>query len=72
MSRPCECERVVKGSKYEASQCRVCWLYWHDPRYRSLWGGNPTEVIQYDGKEVSPVVDAPKRCGCLAPGGRLY
>jgi hypothetical protein len=24
--------------------CRLCWLYDHDPRYRALWGGDPTTV----------------------------
>ena len=24
--------------------CRLCWLYDHDPRYRSLWGGDPATV----------------------------
>jgi hypothetical protein len=24
--------------------CRLCWLFDHDPRYRALWGGDPTTV----------------------------
>ena len=29
--------------------CRVCWLYEHDARYRTFWGGDPdtttTEIV---------------------------
>ena len=24
--------------------CRLCWLFDHDPRYRALWGGDPSTV----------------------------
>jgi len=25
-------------------ECRLCWLYDHDPRYRALWGGDPATI----------------------------
>jgi len=24
--------------------CRLCWLYEHDARYRSMWGGDPATL----------------------------
>lgn len=42
MPRPCTCDRVTSPA-YDMSQCRPCWLYKHDSRYRCLWsdGGPP-------------------------------
>ena len=37
MPRPCE---VLHPNPPEtAGECRLCWLYENDPRYRAHWGG---------------------------------
>lgn len=33
------CGRFKPGSRYDNTQCRFCWLFNHDERYRTLWGG---------------------------------
>jgi hypothetical protein len=38
MSAPCYCGRFRRGEPYSLDQCRVCWLYEHDSRFRALWG----------------------------------
>lgn len=35
--RPCRCDRFQPG-EYRTGDCRSCWLYRHDDRYRKLWG----------------------------------
>jgi hypothetical protein len=37
MVRLCTCDRFTKGSAYDTSQCRLCWLYYHDVEYREHW-----------------------------------
>jgi hypothetical protein len=39
MSRPCECERCdpEPWGEYRPGDCRLCWLYHHDPAYRERW-----------------------------------
>lgn len=39
-TRPCGgCGRYKPRGRYDTSQCRFCWLFFHDERYRRLWGG---------------------------------
>lgn len=35
--RPCSAEHPIP----KPAECRVCWLFEADPRYRQLWGGDP-------------------------------
>src|SRR5579859_1398849 len=40
MPPPCGgCGRVISGKKWDDSQCRFCWLFQNDARYRKHWGG---------------------------------
>jgi hypothetical protein len=41
--RPCTCDRFQKDQPYQLGQCRLCWLYHNDDRYRRLWDGLPLE-----------------------------
>ena len=37
--RPCTCEQYEPGQPFELGRdCRLCWLAFHDTRYRTLWG----------------------------------
>lgn len=45
MARLCTCERYRPGESFVLHRdCRLCWLYHNDPRYRTLWGGEPLPV----------------------------
>lgn len=38
MPRPCTCDRFVKGSTFvHGRDCRRCWLFHHDDRYKQRW-----------------------------------
>ncbi len=39
MQRPCTCDRINQDGSYSLEDCRLCWLFRFDPRYRKLWGG---------------------------------
>jgi hypothetical protein len=41
MSRPCTCDRcgLTPWADYRPGDCRLCWLYHHDPDYQQLWQG---------------------------------
>jgi hypothetical protein len=41
---PCGCGRV-SGPVYDPGQCRLCWLYAYDARYRNLWDRTPTPGV---------------------------
>jgi hypothetical protein len=52
-SRSCFSKYHLQGNSYRMKPCnhipprdgcRLCWLFDHDPRYRALWGGDPTTV----------------------------
>lgn len=52
MPRPCVCERCEIGKPYDMKQCRVCWLYHHNPKYKHLWGMPDQET------QIKSVVEA--------------
>jgi len=35
------CGRCEQGAAWTADQCRLCWNFANDPRYRALWSGRP-------------------------------
>jgi hypothetical protein len=35
--RPCTCDKCDKSGPYQPGECRVCWLFLNDPRYRELF-----------------------------------
>ena len=39
--RPCTCNNCNPSpwAAYTLDQCRLCWLYTHEPDYRRLWDG---------------------------------
>ena len=65
--RPCTCENARPGA-YTPDQCRLCWLYHHDPAYRALWGAGagpaapPARSLPC--VFLGPVLD---RAGCACP-----
>jgi hypothetical protein len=49
MKRPCSCDRFEPGRPYDpARDCRPCWLYGNDPRYRELWDGPAPDSPRLD------------------------
>jgi hypothetical protein len=37
--RPCHCNRLPPdGEPYTTAYCRPCYLAYHSPEYRALWG----------------------------------
>jgi hypothetical protein len=37
--KPCDGQHPPNSpGPYVKGECRVCWLYEHDPQYRALWG----------------------------------
>lgn len=39
--RPCVCDRFVPGEPWVLGRdCRLCYLYHNDPRYKALWCGD--------------------------------
>lgn len=49
MNRPCTCDRVLVGEPYvKGRDCWLCWLYHHDERYATLWGGWPDRSAGLD------------------------
>jgi hypothetical protein len=42
--RPCTCNRFSadRSAPYTTDQCRLCWLYNHEPEYRRLWDSAAT------------------------------
>lgn len=42
-ARPCRCDRVRRGEPFdETRDCRPCWLFHHDRRYKALFSGTAT------------------------------
>lgn len=48
--RHCICGRVT-SEVYDASQCRLCWLYRYDERYRTRWG-TQRAACPFEGEET--------------------
>lgn len=42
MTRPCTCNRGIDQPTPKGS-CRLCWLYFNDPRYHQLWEDSPEQ-----------------------------
>ena len=62
---PCGfCGRCIPGEPWNPNRdCRYCWLYHHDGRYRKLWGGtssdDPDEI--QPASQEKPVVKSKRR-----------
>ncbi len=42
MVRPCGCDSFIPGQPFVPGRdCRLCWNYHNDDRYRERWGGTP-------------------------------
>jgi hypothetical protein len=59
MPRPCTCDRQNQGLPYTLDQCRLCWLYHNDQRYKVLW----------DGADLPPIT---QQIGTLATSTARY
>jgi hypothetical protein len=51
MSRPCECDRQQGGPWVKGRDCRPCWLYHNDPRYKKLWDRASPKTIRAKAKQ---------------------
>jgi hypothetical protein len=65
-TRPCDCNRVRPGEPFDpALDCRACYLWATDSRYRNLWGDPGTvPPCPHQGAPTGGVVE------CLPCGGR--
>jgi hypothetical protein len=66
MTRPCTCDRC-HSPIYTTDQCRLCWLYHHDPAYRAFWqsaacGLAPPPTCKHRGEAID-LVDCPTCTG---------
>ncbi len=65
--RPCGCENYVPGEPFVVGRdCRVCWLYHNDERYRRLWDGSKPEAAA-----IKPALPAPATVTAAAEPQRL-
>jgi hypothetical protein len=60
MANPCRkgdgqkpCNNYAAGRKFVQGQCRICWLYNTDSRYRALWDG--LELTRIDPRDLRKV-----------------
>lgn len=70
MKRLCACDKT--------EDCRLCWLYYNNPKYRAVWGDDP-EVKPEESPEVKAEEKPEKRvlrqttkpsgCGCKKKDG---
>lgn len=59
MKRPCGCDSCVIGEPWiRRRDCRFCWLYWNDPRYRQLWN-EPAAPLVAPPPSPKPPADGP-------------
>lgn len=67
MARPCKHNplKCVEGSPYDLSQCRVCWLFVHDPDFRQRWGGDPATALSAPGQPVPAPPPQDRSTPCL-------
>lgn len=72
--RPCLCDNINFNldSSYTTDQCRLCWLYHFDSRYRSLWGNSTQAAVPQNhlvcvnlGKESGKVISCPSCKGSV-------
>lgn len=55
MARPCDCGRVTSEA-FGPGQCRRCWLWTYNPKYRKLWGDDPP----VKSSKIEPPLPEPK------------
>lgn len=60
------CQRGFNGKPCENEQeCRLCWLYWNNEEYRTLWDADtPQEIIASYKRDIigEPPKTAVRRC----------
>jgi hypothetical protein len=56
--RPCTCNQFRRGKPFDMDKdCRACWLFEHDLRYRELWSdGEPGRVSTVDTLRKTPCI----------------
>lgn len=71
-TRKCTCENIQLGEPYTPSQCRLCWLYHHNARYRALCDNQPLPPPKNGpGSELKKLlldwgIDISSDCGCAS------
>ena len=71
MSRPCVCERTDPSpwAEYRLGDCRLCWLYHHDPEYRARWDESPPpEEVPRRSLPCIHMGEVLDKKGCPCPG----
>ncbi len=71
MSRPCLCDQcdLSPWSRFQPHECRLCWLYHHDPEYRDFWDGE--QLSEEPTRRALPCIHLGAvldRRGCPCPG----
>lgn len=69
-NRPCACDRYRPGP-YDASQCRLCWLYHHDDAFRAYYDAAPRANLPQPPARTLPCLylgSVLDRLGCPCPG----
>lgn len=69
--RPCVCDRFVPGEPWVLGRdCRVCYLYHNDPRYKALWSG-PVQPVGDAFFLIASVFRIHETKGCACKSMRL-
>ena len=55
--RICTCERFTANQPFDiATDCRLCWLNFHDASYRAHWAGKPQPLGTGPGTELKKLL----------------
>jgi hypothetical protein len=67
MNRPCTCDRcgLEPWAAYRPGDCRLCWLYHHDPDYRACWDGQAAAPCRHLGAPTGEAVACPSCRGSV-------
>ena len=70
MSRPCTCDDCdpLPWAPYQSGQCRLCWLYHHDPAYQRHWDGETEEAPARRSLPCVQLGEVLDKQGCPCPG----
>lgn len=76
MNRPCNCDNCPIGEPFvRGRDCWLCWKYWNDLRYKTLWTGiackpKPSKLQNGPGTELRNLLKKlgiTETCGCNCP-----
>lgn len=70
--RPCTCDTCATDlrAQYTLDQCRLCWLYHHDGKYKELWDRSPgvpdATACRHRGAATGDTIQCPACSGTVA------